>query len=59
MYPRQDPVLETNKCPYHEKKGTEPSPHFKKPLEYERKKIYNNILEVIGNTPVVRLNKIP
>ena len=23
------------------------------------KKLYNNILEIIGNTPMVRLNRIP
>lgn len=54
MYPRQDPNIETNKCPYHQKKGVEPSPHFHKQFDYERKKTYNNILEVIGNTPVVK-----
>jgi len=29
------------------------------PLNVERPKIMNNILDAIGNTPLVRLNKIP
>ncbi|KRX03357.1 Tryptophan synthase beta subunit-like PLP-dependent enzymes superfamily [Pseudocohnilembus persalinus] len=59
MYKRQDPALETNKCPYHEQKGKQEDPHFHRPLNFERKKIYDNVLEVIGNTPVIRLNRIP
>ena len=34
------------------------SPHFHEPAR-ERQKIYANITEVIGNTPLVRLNNIP
>lgn len=36
------------------KKGAEKDPHHHKPFEFERKRIYDSILEVIGNTPVVR-----
>lgn len=36
--------------------STEPSPHMC--MRQEKKPIYNNILEAIGNTPMVRLNNI-
>jgi len=44
-------------CKWH--LGTqEKSPHTVIPIP-ERKKIYNTALELIGNTPLVRLNRIP
>lgn len=37
----------------------ETNPHTSEPFDYERKKIYADALELIGNTPMVRLNSIP
>jgi cystathionine beta-synthase len=35
------------------------NPHSSEPFVYERQKIYNDALDLIGNTPMVRLNSIP
>lgn len=37
----------------------ESNPHSREPFVYERKKIYDDALDLIGNTPMVRLNSIP
>ena len=51
-----DPEVDTIKCPY--KKGGE-NPHKVIPLNYERPKIMDSVLDAIDNTPMIRLNRIP
>ena len=46
------------KCTY-KLNGTEKSPHENEPFREQPPKIHDNMLSVIGNTPMVRLNKIP
>lgn len=58
-YIKQDPNLQTSKCLYHtHNKSHNPHTHQVFKPDY-KPKISNNILECIGNTPIVRLNKIP
>ncbi|KRX09604.1 Tryptophan synthase beta subunit-like PLP-dependent enzymes superfamily [Pseudocohnilembus persalinus] len=56
-YDNSNPSLSTMKCPY--KKSGQPDPHKHIKYDPQPKKICNTILDAIGNTPMVRLNKIP
>ena len=58
MYARQDPALETCKCPYL-KGNTGKDPHHHVLFDPVHKKVYNDILETLGNTPLVKMNRIP
>jgi hypothetical protein len=50
----KDPI----KCPYRlGVSNPSDNPHISVPTGI--KKIYDNILDAVGNTPMVRLNKIP
>lgn len=54
-----DPSVDTIKCTY--KRGvTDPkeNPHNSEPF-VPYKKIYDDVLDAIGHTPMIRLNKIP
>ncbi len=58
-YQRQSPELTTSKCKYHEP-GFKMNPHTHEVFEPDvRPKICDSILQAIGKTPMVRLNKIP
>ena len=53
-------VKDTISCPWAlHTAHTSKNPHASEPFSYERKKIYNDALDLIGNTPMVRLNSIP
>ena len=52
-----DTSVDTIKCPYRRGQDNGVNPHISVPTG--TKPIYNNILEAVGNTPLVRLNKIP
>jgi cystathionine beta-synthase len=47
-----------SKCTWHQSKSPTESPHFKVPYPREKPKILPNILYHIGETPLVRLNRI-
>jgi hypothetical protein len=51
-----DPSKDTCACPY---LLAPPSPHKHEAFNPIHPKIYGSALEIIGNTPMVRLNKIP
>ena len=52
-----DTSKDTIKCTWHLGQPESENPHIRKPQE--RKKIYDDALDAIGNTPMIRLNKIP
>jgi len=53
-----DPNVDTIKCPYKRNHQNGDNPHTSIPFKLQ-KKIYDDALEAIGLTPMVRLNKIP
>ena len=53
-----DPAVDTMKCPYRKGGKLEESPHIHEPFRPLPKKIFNDVLDAIGNTPMVRINKV-
>lgn len=51
-----DPSKDTIACPYLQ---SPPTPHQHIPFNPVPPKIYDSALDIIGHTPLVRLNKIP
>jgi cystathionine beta-synthase len=58
IYSRTDPNKDTSRCKWH--LGTkEPSPHTKVEFNPNPPKIMDSVLDAIGHTPMIRLNRIP
>lgn len=52
-----DPKVDTIKCTW--KLGEkQDSPHIHEEFRPIQKKIYDDVLDAIGNTPLIRINKI-
>jgi cystathionine beta-synthase len=49
---------DTIKCPWKLGDKIENSPHVHEPFRPIPSKIFNDVLDAIGNTPMVRINKI-
>lgn len=53
-----DPSVDTIKCTYKLGDSLEKSPHIHEPFRPLPKKIFDDALDAIGNTPMVRINKV-
>lgn len=53
-----DPSVDTIKCTYKLGDSLEKSPHIHEPFRATPKKIYDDVLDAIGNTPMIRINKV-
>ena len=53
-----DPYPETIKCPYKPGDDLKDSPHHHEPFRPEAKKVYDDVLDAVGNTPLIRINKV-
>jgi cystathionine beta-synthase len=53
-----DPSVDTIKCPYKVGDSLENSPHVHEPFRPQQKKIYDDALDAIGNTPLIKINKV-
>lgn len=49
---------DTIKCPWKLGDKIESSPHVHEPFRPVPSKIFNDVLDAIGNTPMVRINKV-
>lgn len=55
--PGEDTTKDSSKCTW--KLGTtEKSPHIHEPFRPMPKKIFDDVLDAIGNTPLIRINKV-
>lgn len=54
-----DTEKDTHKCAWQLADDITKSPHIHEPFRPVPKKIYDDVLDAIGNTPLVRLNKVP
>lgn len=54
-----DTEKDTHKCTWKLGDDLSKSPHIHEPFRPIPKKIYDDVLDAIGNTPLVRLNKVP
>ena len=53
-----DSEKDTCKCPWKLGDKIEDSPHVHEPFRPLPKKIYDDVLDAIGNTPMVKINKV-
>jgi cystathionine beta-synthase len=53
-----DYSVDTIKCTWKLGDSIEKSPHVHEPFRALPKKIYDDVLDAIGNTPLVRINKL-
>jgi hypothetical protein len=53
-----DYSVDTIKCPWKLGDSIEKSPHVHEPFRAFPKKIYDDVLDAIGNTPLIRINKL-
>jgi cystathionine beta-synthase len=53
-----DPSVDTIKCTYKLGDKIESSPHIHEPFRPLPKKIYDDVLDAIGNTPMIKINKV-
>lgn len=53
-----DPSVDTIKCTYKLGDKIEDSPHIHEPFRPMPKKIYEDVLDAIGNTPMIKINKV-
>jgi len=49
---------DTIKCPWKLGEKIENSPHIHEPFRAQQKKIYDDVLDAIGNTPLIKINKL-
>lgn len=54
-----DHSKDTHKCTWKLGDDISKSPHIHDPFRPIPKKIYDDVLDAIGNTPMIRLNKVP
>lgn len=53
-----DYSVDTIKCTWKLGVSPEKSPHVHEPFRALPKKIYDDVLDAIGNTPMIRINKV-
>ena len=53
-----DSTKDTSKCTWKLGDSLENSPHVHEPFRPQQKKIYDDVLDAIGNTPMVKINKL-
>lgn len=53
-----DPSVDATKCTYGRGGKVEENPHIHEPFRPLPKKIYDDMLDAVGNTPMIRLNKV-
>jgi cystathionine beta-synthase len=53
-----DSTKDTSKCTWKLGDKIENSPHHHEPFRAEPKKIYDDVLDAIGNTPMIKINKL-
>jgi hypothetical protein len=49
---------DTIKCPWKLGDPTDKSPHVHEPFRPLPKKIFDDVLDAIGNTPMIKINKV-
>lgn len=59
MENKVDTTVDTHVCTWKLGDDISKSPHIHEPFRPIPKKIYDDVLDAIGNTPMVRLNKVP
>lgn len=59
MEKKVDYEQDTHKCTWKLGDDLSNSPHVHEPFRPIQKKIFDDVLDAIGNTPMVRLNKVP
>lgn len=59
MEVKVDTEKDTHTCTWKLGDDLSKSPHVHEPFRPIPKKIYDDVLDAIGNTPLVRLNKVP
>lgn len=50
--------VDTIKCTYHLGSKIQDSPHVHEPFRPLPKKIFDDVLDAIGNTPMIKINKV-
>lgn len=58
MEHKVDNTKDTHKCTWRLGDSIEKSPHVHEPFRPVAKKIYEDVLDAIGNTPMIKMNKI-
>lgn len=53
-----DTTIDTIRCAWKLGDSPEKSPHVHEPFRPVPKKIYDDVLDAIGNTPMIRMNKV-
>lgn len=53
-----DPSVDTIKCTYKLGDSLDKSPHVHEPFRPMPKKIFEDVLDAIGNTPMIKINKL-
>jgi len=53
-----DPSIDTIKCTYKLGDSLDKSPHIHEPFRPIQRKIYDDVLDAIGNTPMIKINKV-
>ena len=53
-----DPSVDTIKCTYGKGGKPEDNPHIHEPFRPLPKKIFDDVLDAIGNTPMIKINRI-
>lgn len=53
-----DPSVDTIKCTYGKGGKPEDDPHVHEPFRPIQKKIFEDVLDAIGNTPMIRINRV-
>ena len=53
-----DSTQDTTKCTYSKEKKLGNSPHFHEEFRPIPKKIFDDALDAVGNTPLIRMNKV-
>lgn len=53
-----NPEKDTIRCTYGKGGKMEDNPHIHDPFRPEPKKIYEDVLDAVGNTPMVKINKV-
>ena len=54
----EDPQVDTMKCPWKLGDDIKDSPHHHEPFRPIPKKVFDDVLDAIGNTPMIRINKL-
>ena len=53
-----DTTIDTHKCTWKLGDSMDQSPHIHEPFRSMPKKIFDDVIDAIGNTPMVRMNKV-